>query len=344
MTRHLQKSLGRKQRALESAGGFTLIELMVAMLLGLIVIAGVVSVFVANQRSYRTNQALADVQDGSRIAFELMARDIRDAGLTGCSSGGRVANVLNNGPMAGGTAWWADWNNVVRGYDGSTGDPATGSAFGTTAGTRLAGSDSLMLLGGEPSGVTVNVNSEPAATFTINETSSDLQTGDVILVCDPDHSAITQITGYAGGTITHAASGTPGNCTTDLNFPTVCSGSSSYVFVTNSQITRLRASDWYVGNNPAGGTSLYRVALVNSAGVPTPTAQEMVRDVTAMTLTYHQVGNTNFVPAGSVTNWALVNAVRVNLVLESTDKRAGVDVQPLTRSFTATTTVRNRVN
>ena len=43
------------------SAGFTLIELMIAMLLGLIVIAGVTSVFLATQRSYRTNEALGDV-------------------------------------------------------------------------------------------------------------------------------------------------------------------------------------------------------------------------------------------------------------------------------------------
>ena len=104
--------------------GFTLIELMVAMLLGLVVIAGVTSVFLANQRAHRTNLALGDVQDNTRIAFEMMARDIRDAGLTGCSNDGRVANVLNNGPAAGGSAWWANWNHAVVGYGGSQTDPA----------------------------------------------------------------------------------------------------------------------------------------------------------------------------------------------------------------------------
>ncbi|HET7222033.1 MAG TPA: prepilin-type N-terminal cleavage/methylation domain-containing protein, partial [Rhodanobacteraceae bacterium] len=77
--------------------GFTLIELMIAMLLGLIVIAGVTSVFLAGQKSYRTNGALAEVEDGSRIAFELLARDIRQAGETGCdTSSGRITNVLKN--------------------------------------------------------------------------------------------------------------------------------------------------------------------------------------------------------------------------------------------------------
>lgn len=335
----------RVSRPTRSSTGFTLIELMVAMLLGLIVIAGVVSVFLANQRSYRTNQALGDVQDSSRIAFEMMARDIRDAGLTGCSNGGRVANVLNNGPGATATpAWWANWNNVVNGYDGATGDPATGTAFGTAAGQRVSGTDSLMLLGGEGSGVSVKVNTEPAATFTLNEgTPTTLQTGDVIIVCDPDHATLVQITNYTGGTITHAASGSPGNCTTDLNYPTVCSSGSSYVFATNAQITRLGAVDWYIGINPIGGRSLYRTDLVTTAGVPTPTAQEMVRDVTNMSIAYHQSGNATFVAAGSVTNWALVDAVQVNLSLESVDKRAGTDVKALKRSFTATTTVRNRV-
>lgn len=331
------KGLARMQRTTGVAKGFTLIELMVAMLLGLIVIAGVVSVFIANQRTYRTNQALGDVQDGSRTAFEMMARDIRDAGLTGCTNNGRVSNVLNNKA----TAWWASWNNALVGYHRSQTDVAV--AIGTAEKARLAGTDSLMLLSAENSGVTVKLNSEPAGTFTLNESSSDLQTGDLIMVCDPDHAAVVQVSNFASGTITHDTSGSPGNCTSDLSFPTVCSGTSRYVFTPNAQISKLSAVDWYVGVNPVGGSSLYRISLVNNSGTPTPTAQEMVRDVTAMTLTYHQSGNTNFVDATLVGNWALVDAVRVNLTLQSVDKKAGTDAKAISRSFTATTTVRNRV-
>lgn len=330
-------------RSLRSSQGFTLIELMVAMLLGLIVIGGVVSVFIANQRTYRTNQALGDVQDGSRTAFEMMARDIRDAGLNGCNNNGRVANVLNARP--GGTAtaqWWANWDNALIGYDHSQTDAAV--ANGTAEKARVNGTDSLMLLRAEGSGVTVKLNTEPAATFTINESSSDLQAGDVIMVCDPDHAALVQITSLASGTITHAASGSPGNCNTDLSFPTVCSSTSSYVFTPNAQISKLAAVDWYVGVNPLGGSSLYRIGLENVAGVPTPKAQEMVRDVTGMTLAYHQSGNATFVPASTAgINWALVDAVRVTLTLESVDKKSGTDAKPISRTFTATTTVRNRV-
>ena len=113
------------------SAGFSLIELMIAMLLGLIVIGGVVSVFLANQQSYRTNQALGDVQDGSRIAFEMMAQDIRNAGLTGCDSSGtgNITSVLKNSPAGGGTTWWANWNNALIGYgNGTAADPAPPAA------------------------------------------------------------------------------------------------------------------------------------------------------------------------------------------------------------------------
>lgn len=329
----------------QAEAGFTMVELMIAMLLGLIVVGGVVSVFLANQRTYRTNQALGDVQDSARTAFELMSRDIRNAGLTGCDNSGRIANVLTASPGGGGTAqWWANWSGNVTGYSATQTDPTV--AIGTSANNRVAGSDSLTLLGGDTMGYSVKTDVEPTGTFTLNETSANLQNGDVVIICTPDHAAITQINSYnAGTTITfkHEKSGSPGNCTKDLSYPTVCSSSSSYVFVPNSQVTKLSAVDWYLGINSAGGKSLYRVSVATVSGVPTATAVEMVRGVTTLTLNYHQTGDTAFKTASAISNWGLVDAVQSTIAVESTDQRAGTDVKPISRTFTATTTIRNRV-
>ena len=348
-------------RRSKASAGFTLIELMIAMLLGLIVIAGVVSVFLANQRSYRTNQALGDVQDGSRIAFELMANDIRNAGYTGCDSNGRIANVLKAAPGGGGAStWWADWGNAVHGYPSA---PASGSTsatptpdlaltVGTTAGNQASGTnqtDSLQLLGAADTGLSVAATpSSVAASFTLNDTATDLTKGDVIIVCDPDHAAIVQISSYSGSgssvTVTHndGNSVSPGNCSKGLGYPTVCTtNGNGYSFGTNSQVFKLAAVDWYIGANPALGTSLYRQSVSTSGA---STADEMVRDVTAMNIRYHQAGSVSFVDANTVgSNWGTVDAVQVQLTLESADKRAGTNVKAISRSFTATTTVRNRV-
>jgi len=337
-------TIGRAFRQSKPSAGFTLIELMVAMLLGLIVIGGVVSVFLANQRSYRTNQALSDVQDGSRIAFEMMARDIRDAGLTGCNNNGRVANVVNPS----GAAWWNDWSNAVRGYgSGTTADPAL--TVGTAAGNQVSGTDSLQLIGAADTGLSVAATpSSTAANFKLNDTTSDLQTGDVIIVCDPDHATIVQITNYTNSNVTvvhNTGSGSPGNCSKGMGYPTVCTtNGNGYSFGPNSQIFKLGAVDWYIGVNPVQGRSLYRVSVATAGGVPTASAQEMVRDVTGMNISYHQAGIASLANAASVgANWAAVDAVQVKLTVESVDKRAGTDVKAISRNFTATTAVRNRV-
>lgn len=332
-----------------TARGFSLIELMIAMLLGLVVIGGVTSVFLAGQQTYRANEALSDVQDSSRIAYELVARDIRDAGLTACNNDGRVANVLKNQ----GTDWYANWGNALHGYDGSSTatqvDPAVAATSGTTEGLRVAGTDSVQVLSAGGMGLSVaETPSGPAANFKINETTNDLASGDIIMVCDPDHTAIVQITmqNNSNVVLVHNTGNTvsPGNCSKGLGYPTTCTAvGNSYTFNKNSQIAKLTASDWYIGNNPVGGRSLYKVSLSTSGGNINTTKQEMIRDVWDMQITYLQPGAATFVSADAVTNWATVNAARIALTVRSTNQRAGTDAKPLSRTFTATTTVRNRV-
>lgn len=350
--------------------GFTLIELMIAMILGLVVIAGVTSVFLAGQQSFRTNNALANVEDGSRIAFELMARDIREAGQTGCdSSSNRVANVLSNSPNNGGGAaspsnWWADWGNAIHGYPDSNGnDPAL--TVGTAAGNQVSGTHSLHILSGGNLAASVVPNpgssTQNAANITLNQASSELQAGDVIIVCSytgtVPHATILQITDFKqGNTIvvhnTGAGVAVPGNCSKGLGYPTTCDGANGnqYMFPPNSLIAKFAAVDWYIGYNGNGnGRSLYRMVLQNSSSGSnkpsvTSTSQEMVRNVTGMSITYLQPPNTNFVTAANVTDWSVVSAARVTLTLESTFQRATVDAKPVVRQYSATTTIRNRVD
>jgi type IV pilus assembly protein PilW len=44
-----------------------------------------------------------------------------------------------------------------------------------------------------------------------------------------------------------------------------------------------------------------------------------------------------------VTDWSKVDAVRATLTMVSTDKNAGTNAKPVSRTFTSTTTLRNRV-
>ncbi len=49
--------------------GFSLVELMVAMLIGLFVLGGGLAVFLGGHQSFRTNEGAARLQENARMGF-----------------------------------------------------------------------------------------------------------------------------------------------------------------------------------------------------------------------------------------------------------------------------------
>ncbi len=67
--------------------GFSLIELLVAMVIMSVVSLAIYGVFSVSSRSYATQGVTADVQQSVRAAMEVMLQDIRTAGLDPTASG-----------------------------------------------------------------------------------------------------------------------------------------------------------------------------------------------------------------------------------------------------------------
>jgi len=68
------------RRALRGQGGFTLVELMVAMSIFLLILVGVFQVFDPSSRAYSTSERKLGVQQNARVAMDVMSRQIRMAG------------------------------------------------------------------------------------------------------------------------------------------------------------------------------------------------------------------------------------------------------------------------
>lgn len=64
-----------------SESGFTLLELMVALVLGLIISAAALQLFLISQKNITTQQALLNMQSDSLFGLEALVRDIRLANL-----------------------------------------------------------------------------------------------------------------------------------------------------------------------------------------------------------------------------------------------------------------------
>lgn len=318
--------------------GVGLIELMVGLTLGLIVVLVASGVFIGSRQANSTTEALSRAQETARNAFELMARDLREAGGTPCDNGLLVTNVLNNAQGATPT-WWADWATPLQGYDGSTAFP--GIIFGSGAGERVAGTSAVIgKYVADLTDLTV-VNHDPTnARFTLNNSPHRVRSGDLLMVCNYGQGAVLQASAIGAGTFDHVDSAAAsGNCSRGLGVPTLCTAiGTPYTFAPGSKVGRLVAAGWYIGNNgrPAtGGTSLFRVTRNG--------AEEVAEGVSDMGLEFLSVGAPAYTNAAAVTDWADVIAVRIALTLRSA--QAGSSLQTggrLERPVSFTLQLRNR--
>ena len=70
--------------------GFSLVELMISITLGLLLLLGVIQIFDSTRQANRVNDAVGQLQENGRIALELLSRDIREAGNVGCNRSERL--------------------------------------------------------------------------------------------------------------------------------------------------------------------------------------------------------------------------------------------------------------
>lgn len=87
----INTAIANLKQPLVKQQGISLIELMISMVIGLILLAGVIGIFLSSQQAYRAQEASSRVQESGRFALDIIAHDARLAGYTGCGS-----NYFNN--------------------------------------------------------------------------------------------------------------------------------------------------------------------------------------------------------------------------------------------------------
>ncbi|WP_223669204.1 PilW family protein [Kangiella shandongensis] len=94
----------------KQAKGFTLIEMMVAMVIGLIILAGVFVVYLSSKKTFNLGSGMVNVHENGRFAINYLVKDIRRAGWIdtdvtpseGFSLTQPLTNFKNNQSVAGG--------------------------------------------------------------------------------------------------------------------------------------------------------------------------------------------------------------------------------------------------
>lgn len=90
--------------------GFGLIELLIALALGLIVVLGVVQIFIAAKNTYVSQNSAAAMQEDARFVLSKMIQEIRMVGMFGCL--GTITDSSSAGDFNAAQVTPISWDNA----------------------------------------------------------------------------------------------------------------------------------------------------------------------------------------------------------------------------------------
>lgn len=136
--------------ARRAIAGMTLVELMVALAIGVFLMIGAVTVFMQGRTTFRITESVSRLQENARFALDVLEPDVRMAyhyGLTnvGANIEGRAGTTVPAGvPTTCGNTWVNDFERGIAATNGSSPWPWGGSCA-ASAGGAAAAADTLIV-------------------------------------------------------------------------------------------------------------------------------------------------------------------------------------------------------
>ena len=151
--------------------GLTLIEIMIAVVISLILLAGVGQIYLSSKKTYRTTDALSRLQENGRFSLDFIVKSIRETDHMGCLY--RKSTVFDGVS--------ATNDNVVAG---------------------LVNSDTITLISASQDTMNVSSVAAAGASTIALDSASDFEDGDQILISDCEKGQTVTITSISGSTLT----------------------------------------------------------------------------------------------------------------------------------------------
>ncbi|MGQ0658293.1 MAG: PilW family protein, partial [Chromatiales bacterium] len=262
--------------------GFSLVELMVAIAIGLFLLAGAITIFTTSKRTYLEQGDMARIQEGLRVATDLSTRALRRAGEIGCAYGINPARLTVEPALAAAATLFDLTRGPIQGNEGGAGAPwlptPTGGAVENMADpmpltvdneaiSPVAGSDAITIrhAGGSKWEVTAAMG---AATddVAVNNTASNYCLDETGAVVSCNAAAAVLVLGGSGQTIATNDVVAIASCSavdvfraspatgTALSHAAALSGT----YGTDAVVSRGTLVRYFVGTDPAGEPGLYR--------------------------------------------------------------------------------------
>ena len=339
--------------------GVSLIELMIALLIGSILLLGLVQVFDASRTAYQLSQGVARAQENGRFAMDYLQRDIRMLGHFGCvNDQARLQTAGSLSSHLAATDNALNFNISLQGYDATATAPTNALNLAAPTGgwspalpgylsglvpAPVAGSDVIMLRFLDSDGVPVTALA--ANRVTVDSTKWGVLTADGVAnpvlfgVGDCSYADVFQASSVNGttGVITTAASGGLSTGSPDFEGRYTASPAGQ------TMAYRAEAVAYYIGVRAGALTpSLYRARFTSAPGgiAVLVNNEELVEGIENLQFIYGQdQGGVNALTGNMVTfntansaslgpalanenNWRRVGQVKVGVLAVSPDPAA----------------------
>ena len=312
--------------------GLSLVELMVAMVLGLLLIGGVLQIFLSSKKTYTTNLALSKVQESGRFAMEFLTFDTRNV-----SYRGECVGNLNNLPSPLSNDERYSLVSGIEGWDDSEADSALPKWFSTS---KLPGTD-IVLLKHAANSAGVTLAAAPTSDTITTTTTTKLASGTLLVISEPVGCDIFQNQKSAASSSISSAS------------------KFRFSYSQKADLLKYQSSVYYIDNGSNNIPSLWRVRYDNPSDIVT---EELVEGIQNMQIKYAQgdsKGNITgeYLDANKVTDWSSVVSVKIALIATSNDTNVVspnqvvrfneqdiiIDNGRLAQVFSTTVGIRNRL-
>ncbi len=282
--------------------GFSMVELLVAMVIQFILLAGMVYVYSNSRVMFTVNEQLSRVQENGRYLTDALLYDIRMAGYSGCRSIDEIVpNIIANSPPT-----FASLTDSIAVFENGAG------WTNPTALARVAGSDVITLQSAQGSGVGLVGNmAADNANIQVGSNPDGFAANDLMLISDCSKADLFRASSVSSGgsvTIAHA-----NNVNTDNRL--------SKAYGNDAQIMSFDAHTYFIGTGANGEPGLYQHSFNSNTATLLAEGVENMQLLLAEDTSGDQEPDT-YVDATAVSDWQAVIGVRVGLLMRSNNNVA----------------------
>ncbi len=328
--------------------GMSLVELMVALALGLVVSVAIFTLFVSTLKSNKTHDNLSRLQESARYALYQLQSDLRMTGFRSCL--GRKGSTTDTETAAdvnliSGIQYHNDFDQPIQGFhaQGSSWMPALDGSISSASPTQDSDIITVRFATGQGTHLSATM-ANGTAEIPILGNPDSLTTSDDLMIADCAQSTVFKPTSISATMIAHTTAGN-------------VSGNLDRAYGTDAVVMPIKTVTYFVAPSQdiSTGLSLWRKTNANAA-------EELADNIERLKILYAEdldgdLAPDKYVTANQVTDMKNVIAIKLMLLARTLDGDLsssgqqytfnGVKVSTPTdkyirRVYNMTVTIRNR--